>query len=430
MTKIVEIVTVSKMIPVYKDGTEANAINVINFNFEDGSECGYNVVAQKGLYELGDKAIYIQPDYCLDNDITLFDSFTKPNGDPNKSRLGKNNRIRAIKFNFGFDTSNNGPIYSFGILLPFKEVNNYIKLSYGHDIVNDTNLQELLMVTKYEEPESAGSGLTAGGLPSWLYATDENNCANLVSRINKVLAEGQKVGITFKTDGSSFTCAFKKDLEGNYQAHVCSRNQEKKLIQEYVDKYINNGYTYHRYMNPLTKIKGWYCDDLQDFKTDNEVKDFEQITIEVKDSWIELAKSSGVLEKGLEYCKKHNIEMCFRGEIYGQGLKGSGNKLNPDSNAKQSLILFGLDTLESGRAERLHYGNTFNLRNVCEELELSYTRPLEVSLNSYNELIEYCENIFKEEKTKGRIIEGVVVRTMYSNDLSTKVMNAEYDSKK
>lgn len=430
MAKIIEIVKVSKIIPIYKDGQEANAINVINFNFDDDSECGYNVIAQKGLYKLGDKAIYIQPDNNLSNDITLFDSFTKPLGDPNKTKLGKNNRIRAIKFNFGFDTSNNGPIYSFGILLPFNEVSNYIKLSYNIDITQDTNLEELLQVTKYEEPESGGNGLSIGGLPSFLYATDETNSQNLVSHINKVLLNNPVLGITYKTDGSSFTCYFKKDNDGNFYAGVCSRNQEKTLIQNYVDKYINNGNEYHKYINPVTKEHGWYCDNLQDYKPNEEVKGYEQVLVDVKDSWVDLANSTGLLEKGLEYCKKHNIELAFRGEIYGQGLRGSGNNLNPDSKDKQSLILFGLDTLESGRAIRLNYSDTFNLKNVCEELELPYTKSIEVTPKSYNELIDICNNIFEEQKSIGRIIEGVVVRTMHSNDLSCKVMNAYYDSKK
>lgn len=430
MSKIIQIVKINKISSIYKDGQEANAINVINFKFEDDSDCGYNVIAQKELYKLGDNAIYIQPDYCLSNDVTIFDSFTKPLGDSNKTKLGKNNRIRAIKFNFGFDISNNGPIYSFGILLPFKEVNDYIKLNYGSNIDTTTNLEELLQVTKYEEPESGGSGLNVGELPSFLYATDETNVENLVNHLNRVLLTNQTLGITYKTDGSSFTCYFKKDINGEFFAGVCSRNQEKKLIQKYVDKYINNCSIYHKYINPINKEYGWYCDELQDFKTDNDVINFEQVLLDVKDSWVDLAHSTGLLSKGLEYCKKHNIELAFRGEIYGSGLRGSGNKLNPDSKDKPSLILFGLDTLESGRAVRLNYSDTFNLKNVCDELQLPYTKSIEVHPKSYNELINICNNIFEEQKQLERVIEGVVVRTLYTNDLSCKVMNAYYDSKK
>ena len=115
--KAVEIVEITKKTPIFKSGEIANAIEVINFKYADGSNCGYNLIAQKDLYEVGDLAIYIQPDYCLPEDIELFDGFIKPNGDPKKSRLGKNGRIRAVKFNFNFEHSTD-PIYSFGILLP------------------------------------------------------------------------------------------------------------------------------------------------------------------------------------------------------------------------------------------------------------------------------------------------------------------------
>ena len=88
MIKIVEIVTITNLIPVFKEGAEANAIQVAKFSFDNGGECGFNVIAQKGLYEIGSKAIYIQPDYCLsEND--LFMSFIAPGGDPKRSRLGK-----------------------------------------------------------------------------------------------------------------------------------------------------------------------------------------------------------------------------------------------------------------------------------------------------------------------------------------------------
>lgn len=422
MIKSVEVVKVNKIIPIYKEGVEANAIQVINFTFENGDECGYNVIAQKGLYSIGSKAVYIQPDFCL-SDISLFKSFTAPFDDPKKSKLGKNNRIRAVKFNFNFENSSD-PIYSFGVLLPKEEVDAYINAPYNQD-----ELDEILGITKYEEPETGGSGLVKGGLPHFLYGTDETNCNNLKSHINKVCEEGQELGWTFKTDGSSFTEYFRKN-ENTFYTGICSRSLEKSLEQSYVSEYIKDGNKYHKYIKPDTKEKGWYCDALNDFKTNDEVKDFEKVSIEVKDSWVDLAHSSGLVERGMEYCKKHDVQLVFRGEIYGQGLKGSGNKLNPDANSKQGLKLFGIDSLETGFSVRVNYSSEHNLVKVCEELGLEHTKPVVIKPKNYDDLIRIAEEIFKEEKAKGRIIEGIVVRTMYTNDLSTKVMNPEYDSKK
>lgn len=374
MTKPVEIVTISRLIPIYKNGEEASSIEVVNFNFSDGNECGYNVISQKGIYSVGDKAIYIQPDYCLP-DTPMFSGFTAPNGDANKSRLGRNNRIRALKFNFNFENSSD-PIYSFGILLKATEV--------PTEILESDDLALALGITKYEEPEKGGVGDAKGSLPYFLYSTDEENCANLKSHINRVLESKVELGYTIKVDGSSFTEYFKKDSEGNWYTGICSRSLEKK------------------------------------------------ITDETQDSWVKLAKSSGLYELGMKYCKKHDVELAFRGEIYGQGLKGSGNKLNPHAKQKQGLILFGVDSLESGFATRIHYDEDHNLFDVCTELNLPYTQfeYIPSNVDNYDDLVTFAKTVFDEYKESGQVIEGIVVRTLYSNDLSCKVMNPEYDSKK
>lgn len=231
--KAVQIVKISKLIPIYKDGVEANSINLVNFEFLNGDECGYNVISQKGLYQLGDHAIYIMPDFCLSN-IALFESFTAPGGDPNKSKLGKMNRIRAIKFNFNLENSTE-PIFSFGILLPITEVKDYLLSDY-----NEENLTELLGITKYEEPETGNSGQTKGGLPSFLYATDETNQETLKSKIKEICDGNTELGFSIKRDGSSFTCYFKKDENGNWYHGICSRNQEKKTDTHHVLNTLTN----------------------------------------------------------------------------------------------------------------------------------------------------------------------------------------------
>jgi len=423
MEKPVKIVTISKIIPIYKNDEEANSINLVNFIFDNGDECGYNVISQKGLYDIGSKAVFIEPDYSL-SDIALFDSFTRPNGEPKKSKLGKNNRIRAIKFNFSLANSSD-PIYSFGILLPKSEVDSFI----GRDCDVD-DISEILGVTKYEEPESGGSGLITGDLPSFLYKTDETNINSLKSKVHQVCDGFTELGLTIKRDGSSITVYFKK-IGDEYKVGVCSRGQEKNLDQKQIVQYVDDSNNiFHRYINPETKEKGWFCDLLSEFKTNDGIINMTPISVDVKDSWVELSNKCGLLEKGLEFCKRNNLELAFRGEIYGQGLKGSGNKYNPDSNSKQSVIFFGVDDLSEGFSRRINYSSKYNLQTICEELGLEYTKPIVVKPSSYMELTQICEDMIKSEKDKGRIIEGIVIRTHQSNVLSCKYMNSYYDSVK
>lgn len=375
MTKPVEIVQVSRIIPIFKNSEPANAIEVINFNFQNGDECGFNVVSQKGIYQVGDWAVYIQPDYCLP-DTELFKSFTAPNGDPNKSKLGKQNRIKAIKFNFQFEDSSD-PIYSNGILLPLAEINLPEESGEGFDIA------EFLEITKYEEPEKFKTGNAKGNLPGFLYKTDEENAANLKSHINRILEAEEKIGWSLKIDGSSFTQYFKKTVNG-WTTGICSRTLEKKIPEDI-------------------------------FTT--------------SDPWITLSISSGLFEKGMKYCQDNNRELAFRAEIYGEGLKGSGNKLNPHAKKKPSLTIFGIDDLSSGFATKL-------LPREVEEIcfgELPYLgyQPFYSEVSNYDELIVEAKKVFDYFKANNCWdIEGIVVRTLDSNKLSAKVMNDNYDARK
>ena len=390
MTKPVEIVQVSRTIPIFKNSEPANAIEVVNFNFQNGDECGFNVVSQKGLYQVGDWAIYIQPDYCLP-DTELFKSFTAPNGDPNKSKLGKQNRIKAIKFNFQFEDSSD-PIYSNGILLPLAEVRlpdylwggeDNLDREFSDDKVASFDIAKYLGITKYEEPEKFKTGNAKGNLPGFLYKTDEENAANLKSHINRVLAAGERVGWTLKIDGSSFTQYFKKTVDG-WTTGICSRTLEKKIPEDI----------------SLTS-----------------------------DPWITLSISSGLFEKGMKYCQDNNRELAFRGEIYGEGLKGSGNKLNPHAKLKPSLNIFGIDDLQSGFATKLL---PREVEEICKELELEYL-PVqeEIEIPTYQRLMDRAKNLFSYyEREREQIVEGIVVRTLNSNKLSCKILNDKYDAKK
>ena len=384
MTNPVEIVKISTKSTLIKKGTgeSANNIELINFSFfnpeenDYTNECGFNIVSQKGLYQIGDKAVYIQPDYCVP-DTELFSSFIAPNGDPKKSKLGRNNRIKAIKFNFTKEDSCDG-IYSNGILLPFEEVFRSEVVHYNSLI----NLAEFLGITKYEEPERFGNGIVKGNLPGFLYKTDEENAANIKSYINRLLGDKEELVYTLKIDGSSFTQYFRRS-EGELVTGICSRVLEKK--------------------------------DVDDPNND--------------DRWVRLSHSTGLYDRGMEYCKENNRQLAFRGEMYGlEVTKGSGNKLNPHSSMRPSIKIFGIDDLDTGGAVRLLPEEVVS---ICKDTEIDYLVPLPISASNYDELISKANEIFENYKqTENWVIEGIVVRTKNNNKLSCKILNMEYDAKK
>ncbi|MDD5149999.1 MAG: hypothetical protein PHC28_05885 [Flavobacterium sp.] len=429
--KAVQKVSIREKAVLYKNGEPANAIELVQFNFENGDECGFTIVARKDLYEIGDIAYFFQPDYCL-SENSLFADFIAPDGQPNKSRLGKQNRIRAIKFNFSLDEYTNDPVYSVGILMPQNDVLDFLRSQENHE----GSLSERLGIFKYEEPEKSGSGMAAGDFPSFLYKTDEDNIFNQKKNVARVVEDGDVVVMTVKRDGSSWTSYCKKfnELQGEYKLGVCSRSLEKKLEQKFASDYIDpEGNIFKKYYSQELKLTGWYNQDKEIFMTNEEIlsSDFTAVMKEVKDTWVELANKYNIIEKLPDYCKEHGIELALRGEIIGQGLKGSGNKYNPDAKLPQQLVLFGVDDLSTGAAQRLHYGDEFNLERVATDLGIPFTEIVaEFIPESFDDIIHRSNMIFAEYEAKGILIEGVVVRTKHNNKLSVKSMNLGYDAKK
>jgi len=431
--KAVDIVIVNELIPIYKNGEEANAIQVARIKDREGNSCQFNIIVGKGLYNIGDNVIYIQPDYCLP-DTELFKEYIKPGNDPSKCRLGRKGRIRALKFNFTFKDDVN-PIYSNGIIIPSSECAEVVSKAL---VDNEYDLQTELKVIKYvaeDSFDSQRSGMSKGLLPSYLYQTDEVRIENIKEHVELVYQEGEILGGTMKRDGSSASISVRLNpisTVKEYELSVCSRALEKKLDQKYVSAYKEEGVLLHPFFNKETNIRGWMNDATNTFYTNDEAASkFEPIMTEQKDAWVDTVKKHDYLNKLLEYCKTNNVQLALRGELIGEGNKGSGNKLNADAKSGPSKIVwFGVDDLSSGHATRIHYGQKHNLKEVCEALGFEYTEELFEGKFTYDELIKKCNEYFEKVKTEtGRIVEGIVIRSKYSNRLSCKFINGEYDSK-
>ena len=328
----ISIVTIKELLPLWKGEEAATKIQLCHLE-----ENGFDLVVGNDLYQVGDKAVYIQPDFCLPDNVELFSSFTAPEGNPNKSRLGKGNRIKAIKFNF--HKGDNVNVFSVGILLPYHEVM-YELSSKGINVetVTEDILNEHLGVYKYEAPETGKSGQAKGDLPLGMYATDENNFENIVRRLEFPLT---LIG-TLKIDGSSHTTYWKSvDEKG-----ICSRNMEKHLVQKIVTGYKNgDDQVLRKHFNKDTNQRGWLNDVTNEFFV--EVPEcYIPIETEVEDSWIK--HGMPILNKLEQFCLDNNRQIAVRGELHGQGLKGSGNKNNRQLarnlqvfNQRQYLCLHG-----------------------------------------------------------------------------------------
>lgn len=395
----VQIVTIANKIPLYKGEDQADKIELITFE-----ENGFEVVAQKNLYEVGDRAIYIQPDYNL-SDLPIFDSFTKPNGDESKSMLGKVNgkpcRIRAKKFNL--HRGDGIPVYSNGILLPQEECLALIKTPIVPDYINSLihyDWEQILQITKYSEPEDKGGGLKTGAtkpFPVGIYKTDEENIHNLWSGIQFPIT---LVGLE-KVDGSSITIGIK-----NGEPFICSRKLSKPLTRLKVVGRRNKTW--------IERLMFWKKHDL--LIKEEVVND---------DDFVKYGKPylDRLIEMGLD-------DIVFRGELCGGSMKGSGNKLNPESKNPVNIKWFGLDWINEGIANKANYYEFIGVIEIVNSMFISCKKVFAQEFNSREDLMKACNNYFETQtKFHGRTVEGIVVRTLDSK-FSAKIMNNEYDSKK
>jgi hypothetical protein len=420
----VQFVTIKSLRTLYKNGEPAERIELANVE-----EHAFDIVVQKGLYNIGDKVLYVQPDYCLplpidgqpnSKAVQLFLDFTMPHGEANKSKLGKNGRIRAIKFNFQAEGSSD-PIYSMGVLMPLnmiEEVFEDFAEDISNEFISENDFEQIFEVTKYEESETAHSGMAKGGLPVGMYATDETNIKNLTRIEFPLFLTG-----TLKVDGSSITIYY-KDEEHN---GICSRNLEKKLDQTQIVGYTTiDGKRIRKHYDKTANVKGWMqeADNFPEgyigaFYTVPD-SSWIPITEEIDDTFVKLGKP--ILEKLKAYCIKNECQIALRGELCGTGLKGSGNKNNPHSKLSQQIIFFAVDDYETGTTRRMSLDDFYD---ICYILELNYAPIIFNRLfNSIEDLTKSCNEYFKDN-----LIEGIVVKTPNAN-FSAKCMNPEYDSKK
>lgn len=378
---MIHTVTIKDKIQLYKGEEPANAIEVIQLE-----EFHFEVVSAKDRFQVGDKALLVEPDYNLP-DTDFWKDWTAPNGDPKKSKLGSHNRIRAVKFNL--HRGDGMPVYSNGILLSIKEVTDQVG-----NILNDTDrLVTKLGIYKYEAPEKGQQGNVRQGasreFPQGLYKTDEVN-------FNKVNWEFPMHLIgSCKYDGSSITILVKDGV-----GKICSRNLEKPL-------------TYQKQVGFDKSWKSWFWSLLGYSRTIYQ-------EVESESEFVKIGKP--YLDKLVEYCTERKLSVALRGELVGQGASnGSGNKNNPHAKVEPTIYFYGADWFFSN-AERMTHEDYINLVAA-----LGFQHPTIVFnqvFESREELLKTCEDYFTNN-----MIEGIVVRSL-DGKFSSKIMSLSYDSRK
>jgi hypothetical protein len=399
-----KIVTVKAKHKLYKKGEPATSIELIELE-----EVGNTIVSQLDLYQVGDKALFIQPDYSIP-ETPFFSEYHYPDGDKAKSKLGSNGRIKAIKFNLSTAVDNNDPVYSYGILIPYSE---FQKMkNYKASLADEEKLDEFLGVTKWSEPEekSIGGGISgtadSAPFPQGMYKTDEENVNNLWNTLKYPV---EIIG-SQKIDGSSITIYCIKDKKGGWKSGICSRAWEKKL-------------TYNKVVGVRKlSILEWIKKNI--FRSKIDIRIFEEV--EATSDFVVYGKP--YLVRLEEYCKKNDMELVLRGELCGRGLRGSGNKNNPTVKEDPHVKFYAVDDIDIHGIAHRTGEVAFNVIMGA----LRFTRcPITFikTFNSREEIEAKCQEIFDTFKNNKILIEGIVLKTL-DGKWSAKLMNLEYDSKK
>jgi RNA ligase (TIGR02306 family) len=196
MRKLAKIVKIDELNPI--EGADAIECAVVG---------GWKVVAQKGLYNVGDLAVYFEIDSWIPTELAPFLSKGK---EPREFEGVKGERLKTIKLR--------GQL-SQGLLMPipseFNDPNHFVE---GFDVT------ELLGIKKWEKPVNAQlAGVCRGNFPSLIPKTDQERAQNLKKEIGQAMAVEQAFEVTEKLEGSSMTCYL---IDGEFG--VCSRNLDLK----------------------------------------------------------------------------------------------------------------------------------------------------------------------------------------------------------
>lgn len=174
---------------------------------------GWWVVDQKGAYQIGDKAIYVEVDAWVPHELA---PFLSKGSVPREYEGVKGNRLKTVRLK--------GQL-SQGLLL------NPAKVLGGFDGLCEAgvDVSEYLGIIKWEAPVSASlGGVARGTFPAWARKTDQERIQNLKSDLQGWIESQELFEVTMKLDGSSMSVGFSPDRE----FVVCSRNLSLDLSQE------------------------------------------------------------------------------------------------------------------------------------------------------------------------------------------------------
>lgn len=331
---------------------------------------GWEVVAGKDQFNIGDLAIYFEIDSWIDSSIPAFNT---PVFEPRfRNWEGKRGmKLKTIKLR--------GQI-SQGLLMPissFPELDNK-RLKEGDDVT------DILGIVKWEEPEFVwtpkGRRYKAKGaktFPSFIPKTDEDRVQNCLNQLE--FHRDDTYEVTMKLDGSSMTV-----FNVNNKSKYWERAQE----------------SYHagKYKGFVGKIKKWWKTNTWFGTPETSITGVCSRNLWVSDDshFYEGALKTKTLEKVEKYNKIHGTNLAFQGELLAPGIQKNfegvedfefhvfyvwdidAQKYLSPTEARAAVIDFGLNYVPIEEyGFRMNKFKDLSTKELCQELlNMADGRPM------------------------------------------------------
>lgn len=186
-THEIPIIEIGEILP--HPNPEAERLSVVHV-------MGWQCCVGKNEFKVGDKAVYVEPDYEVPLDRPYFTHLKNPK---NENKQFERIRVRKLK----------GAL-SQGLVIPLPEE--------FKDLPVGTNLIEQLGIRRYEVPVPMSTYANFIGAPSNIYSPvfDVEN----YQKYRRLFIDGEEVISTEKLNGSNARFCFAKDSDGNWQQFV------------------------------------------------------------------------------------------------------------------------------------------------------------------------------------------------------------------
>jgi RNA ligase (TIGR02306 family) len=280
---------------------------------------GWNVVAQKGIHEVGKNILFFEIDSFLPESDPRFESFMKFG---TRTFDGvKGHKVKTIRLK---------GVYSQGIIMPLSE---FPEIT---DPQEDVDYAEVVGIVKWEAPAERGEGMgyqgdKKGEFPWFLRKSDQERIQNLYGKLSQTNYNTKFVG-TLKMDGSSITVFYVEGEKYSNQGWgYCSRNQELKLP---------------------AGVKVSPC----------LVPDGEDNFIEREGKFFQGAYNSDLFRKCLQLHTKFGSYYAIQGELVGAGIQGNFEKFD-------TYQVFAYNIFDIEKQEFVDY-NTFTQMAEAVDLQI------------------------------------------------------------